>query len=189
MYIHRSLRDRFTQIELPGLQVRDCVLIEISMNRKEKVLVGCIYHHSDNSDKENEDLFCILRNLAHRRHEVLIAGDFNLPRIDWSSWTTPTDHTSTEFKFIEYILDCYMHQHITSPTRGRGTDQPSILDLVLTDDVNCLDDIEITSPLGKSDHSMISMDLKYVFTRHHTSKITFQYNRGDNENTKKGFEC
>lgn len=66
MYIHRSLRDRFTQIELPGLQVRDCVLIEISMNRKEKVLVGCIYSHGDNSDKENEDLFCILRNLAHR---------------------------------------------------------------------------------------------------------------------------
>lgn len=85
MYIHRSLRDRFTQIELPGLQVRDCVLLEISMNRKEKVLFGCIYHHSDNSDEENEDLFCILRNLAHRRHEVLIAGDFNLPQIDWSS--------------------------------------------------------------------------------------------------------
>lgn len=82
-----------------------------------------------------------------------------------------------------------MHQHITSPTRGRGTDQPSILDLVLTDDVNCLDDIEITSPLGKSDHSMISMDLKCVFTRHHTSKTTVQYNRGDNENTKKAFEC
>ena len=42
-----------------------------------------------------------------------------------------------EFKFIEKLRDCYLVQHLTEPTRGRGTNEPSLLDLVLTgDDLN-----------------------------------------------------
>lgn len=52
---------------------------------------------------------------------ILIAGDFDLPQIDWNSWTT--DHRTTKFKFIA------CNQHITTSTRGRGTDDPSVLDL------------------------------------------------------------
>ena len=64
-----------------------------------------------------------------------------------------------EFKFIETIRDCYLHQHITTPTRGRGTEHPNILDLVLTSEVDIIQDIDLSAPYGKSDHCVISIKL------------------------------
>ena len=50
-------------------------------------------------------------------------------------------------------------QHITEPTRQRGSDKPSTLDLILTNEANMISDIKIDSPIGASDHSFISFNL------------------------------
>jgi len=46
-------------------------------------------------------------------------------------------------------------QHTDRPTRQRGTDTPHTLDLVLTYGFS-VQDIEYRSPLGSSDHSVVS---------------------------------
>ena len=42
------------------------------------------------------------------------------------------DTTSCDYRFLEALRDCFMYQHVTQPTRVRGEDEPSLLDLVLT---------------------------------------------------------
>ena len=61
-------------------------------------------------------------------------------------------------KFIEVVCDCYLHQHLEKPTRKRGNDEPSLIDLVLTDEVMQVPDIVYHAPLGKSDHNIISFN-------------------------------
>ena len=63
------------------------------------------------------------------------------------------------------------------PTRARGSDDPHILDLILTND-DFLEDILYYSPIGKSDHSVIVFKCNLSATRAvNTDK--FNYSKGD----------
>jgi len=72
------------------------------------------------------------------RHKI-IAGDLNLPNINWSNYT----------------LEIGGDWHIHDITRLRGTERGNVLNLVFTDDDCVIKDIEIDSPLGRSDHTCI----------------------------------
>ena len=64
----------------------------------------------------------------------------------------PHNEESKEAQFIETIRDCYLYQHLLEPTRSWSTDNPSLIDLVLTNEIMQVSDIEYHAPLGKSDH-------------------------------------
>ena len=93
-----------------------------------------------------------MRKYSHK----CFVGDFNYRNINWVSWTTPHNEDSNEAKFVETIRDCYHHQHIDEPTRRRGNDEPSLIDLVITDEDMQVSDVTHHAPLGKSDHSVIT---------------------------------
>jgi len=62
---------------------------------------------------------------------------------------------SEEQKFIDTLQDNFLFQKVTEPTRWRGSNDPSILDLIITADENAIEEIQYQSPLGKSDHCVI----------------------------------
>ena len=95
-----------------------------------------------------------MRKYSHK----CFVGDFNYRNINWVSWTTPHNEDSNEAKFVETIRDCYLHQHIDEPTRRRGNDEPSLIDLVFTDGDMQVSDVTHHAPLGKSDHSVITLE-------------------------------
>ena len=70
-------------------------------------------------------------------------------------------------------------QHITEPTRGRGTNEPSLLDLALTNDNTAISTIETASGLGKSDHSVIKVVLNCTPTYEPISKTVYKCDKGD----------
>ena len=80
-------------------------------------------------------------------------GDFNLPNIDWDTLLTKGDN-SEEQKCIDTLQDKFLFQKVTAPTRW-GSNDPSILDIIITADENAIEEIEYQSPLGKSDHCVI----------------------------------
>ena len=51
-------------------------------------------------------------------------------------------------------------QHVDKPTRQRGDDEPSILDLVISREY--LSKLEYLSPLGKSDHAIIKLECEVM---------------------------
>ena len=103
-------------------------------------------------------------------------GDFNYPKIDWKIMCTSVPSIEDkEFKFIEKLQDCYLIQHITEPTKGRGTTEPSLLVLVITSEDSEIVSIETASALGKSDHSIIKVILNCTPIHEPTRKTFYKY--------------
>ena len=58
----------------------------------------------------------------------------------------------------ETLRDSFLYQHVEKPTRRRGNDEPSLLDLVLTNEAMQVSNLCHVSPLGKSDHDILVFD-------------------------------
>ena len=88
---------------------------------------------------------------------VTICGDFNMPTINWNDTIADMQGmTPLATSFVDTIDDLFLTQHINQPTRKRGTDRESTLDLVLTDHQQIIKVSTITPPIGKSDHYVVS---------------------------------
>ena len=126
------------------------------------MLFGCFYRSptpSESSVHNAENLNKILCLISKKKysHKCLV-GDFNFPDINWESWTTPHNENSKEFAFIETLRDCFFHQHNMENSRRRGNNEPSLIDLVLTDERMQISDICHQAPLGKSDHTVMTFN-------------------------------
>ena len=44
------------------------------------------------------------------------------------------------------MRDCYWYLHVNEPTRGRGSNKPSVLDLVLSNEEGMVDSVDIEAP-------------------------------------------
>jgi len=62
---------------------------------------------------------------------LMFVGDFNLPGTDWNNLCS-NNNTQYEVEFINMLREFYLLQHLTCPTRARGSDTPHTLDLVIT---------------------------------------------------------
>ena len=80
--------------------------------------------------------------------------------------------------FMDAIDDAFLTQHVMENTRVRGQDNPSCLDLILTESEDSSNSVEYCSPLGSSDHC--------ILTRSYVVSVGFEisprrkcYYRGD----------
>ncbi len=155
--------------------------VTINSNKINPLLIGCIYR-SPNCTVDNElNLFRLLNEISNLRStQIIIAGDFNYPEIDWNNWQTPNEglvHGSGAF--IECLRDSFFYQHVTQPTRGRQNNEPHILDLIITRTEDELSDLEYESPLGMSDHSVLRFNVNYNNTIDIQEKWRFIYDKAD----------
>ena len=100
-----------------------------------------------------------------RIFHLLICGDFNHPEIDWLEETTPESTSNPASMFIECIRDCFLHQHIKKTTHiGKG-EIGNTLGLVFTNEEGMVEDVKRNSPLGKSDHMIITFSFRAYTNR------------------------
>jgi len=94
-------------------------------------------------------------------------GNFNFSDINW----VDMDAVGKEGKeFVKLINDCFLIQHVHSPTRGKN-----ILDLVMTTEQRMVENIKIHSPISNSDHNLLSLRREgRMYTR-----TVYSYMRGD----------
>ncbi len=62
-------------------------------------------------------------------------------------------------KFFKIAEEKFLFQAIKSPTRFRGGNNPSILDLAFTKYPDDVSSVQMLAPLGKSDHVVILLEL------------------------------
>ena len=128
IYTQSSIEHNVVQIYTNSLFQEAC-LIEIQLNGKDTLLFGCFYRSptlNENSETNNHNLNKLLTELCNNKrytHKCFV-GDFNFTDINWTNWNTTHNEESKEAKFIETVRDCYLYQHITKPTRYRGSDEP-----------------------------------------------------------------
>ena len=118
---------------------------------------------------------------------LLILGDFNYKVIQWDELAAP--EKSIEECFLEATLENCLTQHVTEITRRRGDDEPSVIDLVFTNEESMIDSISYNSPLGKSDHMCLTFEFECYWTQKESKKVKRLFHRANYEDMKKALGC
>ena len=152
----------------------------------DKLLVGSVYRPPSNSKEDNAALYNTILSLIEGRSHVLLGGDFNQSDIDWREGTTPKCEASPGAIFMEFVHDSFLFQHVSEPTHFRGTQTPTLIDLVFSNEENMVQNVTYKQPLGKSHHVCIYFDFICYAERTVTSSDTiYNYRKADYEGMRK----
>ena len=136
-------------------ETKESLWLEIEA-ANESLLFGTIYRKGKSSATNDRNIRDMIDIAAKHFKRVMICGDFNMPKIDWKLYSTDASDYSPEMRFINCLDDNFLTQHTVESTRCRGTDNPSTLDLVITDNGQTQAIPKIEAGLGKSDHAVLT---------------------------------
>ena len=151
--------------------------IELNTNNSGKVLVAVIYRPPKANTtwiRNFTDLFS-----QNTYNKIVVLGDFNLPTITWLDGSGFCDSDdSAIFNFCQCLSENNLFQLIDSPTR-----KDNCLDLLLTNIVDCVTNIAVTSSDEAgvpSDHDVITFDLSFSSRiPNDNQQIKFNFKRAD----------
>ena len=124
--------------------LKESVWCRIKLRNNDSLLVGCIYRSPNSSDQNSLELINLFGKARNSRDShKLIMGDFNLKDINWENLTTSVGETHLASLFVECVRDNYFIQHITEPTRIRTGQEPSVLDLIFTNEEDMVSDLKV----------------------------------------------
>ena len=128
--------------------------IKIKLRGSDSLVAGCLYRSPSGDTSRSMDEIDHLFHTVHADNpsHLLICGDLNVPQIDWTSHFSPAPESHVAHKLLASIQDCLLYQHVTQPTRYREGNNPSTLDLVLTNEEGMVSSLSFHPGLGKSDH-------------------------------------
>ena len=131
----------------------ECVFIDVQFSRSTYVRYGLVYRPPDTSFEDSVVLFNHIFDCLQNVSQYLLLGDFNLPDISWSDFTTRTQ-ISQEFLTMCFKLGA--QQCVDFSTRGNN-----ILDLILCSDISIIDKVLPEPPFCTSDHISILCKMIY----------------------------
>ena len=146
------------------------------------MIVGCIYR-SPNITRDNNKLLLDMMQGANSGSysHVIIMGDFNYPEINWSQECSNVGAKHEATKFLEWMRDAYMYQHFKQPTHQRGDQQQNTLDLVLSNELDMVDELNYGPPIGKSHHAVLKWRVGCYCEVNVDRNEIIQYHKGDYE--------
>ena len=155
------------------------IALSIKLKAGDRLTICAVYRSPSSSPENNSNLLELIEEIDQSRSShLLICGDFNYPTINWATMTAYGENNDPN-RFLEKIQGSYWTQHIKDPTRARWTDNPSLLDLVFTNEPNMIDDLVHSSPLGSSDHEILEFKYKCYVFQNKSKKIKYMFDTGD----------
>ena len=106
---------------------------------------------------KTSNLKSLLSCLIHPSYNSVILGDFNLPKIKWSTLEYPLD--GVHDVLFELFSCSGFTLFVTDPTHITHSANNNILDLILSNNQLCLNIDEIGAPLSTSDHAIIHFSI------------------------------
>lgn len=129
----------------------------------EKLRVGVIYRSPSSGMINNNKLNDLISEATSDNPDnLLILGDFNFKEIDWPNGRANTLPGHPAYKFLSTCKNVFLIQNQTEPTRYRDGQEPSLLDLVLTNRDDIINEISTVAGLGKSDHVMLIININWT---------------------------
>ena len=133
-------------------------VFELKTEDSNLLAIEWVYRSPNSTVNNSNNLNLLLKNISDKYNaNLIVLGDFNYPRIDWVHYCTNSCINNSNYKFLETTRDCFFQQYVKNSTRGRNSDNPSLLDLVLSNNDDLIDNVSLLPPLGKSDHSTIEV--------------------------------
>ena len=150
-----AISNKFNTSEIPEFNT-DCEIVwcRVSIKGQKDLCIGSFYRPPDGKLEPLEQLESSLSRVNNNNSNIILAGDFNLPFVDWESDVILPG--ATHVKLYEELLsvfdDAGLCQSNLKPTRKN-----SIFDLLLTSTPKAVNRIE-TIP-GLSDHDAIFAEI------------------------------
>ena len=135
----------------------------VELMLKGNIILACVYRSPNSTHDNSNDINKSLENLSRRFcFNLLVVGDFHYPKIDWQHYSTTSRPNDLNSESLECTRDCFFEQFISEPPSGRGLSQPTLIDLVLTNNSDIIEKVNLDAPLGKSDHSVVEIIMQNV---------------------------
>ena len=159
----------------------ESIWCEVSLDGSDSLLIGSVYRSPNSSSENNKSVNKLIVDISDARSHVLITGDLNYPEIDWLEETSPSDPEHKASQFMEAVRDSFLVQHVKSPTHFRGEQNPTLIDLVLTNEDSMIDKVTHSAPLGKSHHQSLFFNYMCYTSKSKCSSKKFVFSKGDYE--------
>ena len=170
-----------SEVSFTNTTFQEQLWLKLRLDGGDTLYLGCIYR------SPSGDPYMSVRDLSHLLESVcalnpshlLIVGDFNLPQIDWRQNLCMTSESHYAAKFFSAVQDAYLFQHVKEPTRFRDGVEPSLLDLIMTNEEHMIERLDYCPGLGKSDHVLIKGQLACYSTSVEAASIKWNLSRAD----------
>ena len=178
IYIKESISA--AEVSLYASTAMEQLWVSMNLVQGDKLLIGCIYmspsgNRHDGMVELCETLKLGCKNASH----ILVAGDFNVPHVDWLNMYSEEPPAHFSHDLIRCLQDCFMYQHLEYPTRYRHGQTPSLLDLILTNEEGMIRDMQYLPGLSCSDHIILRFTLTCYTEHRKPCDKSMNYRRGD----------
>ena len=130
---------------------------KVQISGKKTLHIEAYYKPHENDEEALLELEGSL-SLVNVNHQILLAGDFNLPGWDWKEHIVkPCNHPSLHYKFGDILDDNNLIQVVELPTRNQN-----ILDLVITNNPNSVKNVSVIPGISDYDCPVVELDLTPV---------------------------
>ena len=173
IYIYTAHHLLATRIETKT-NYHESLWCNIKISQENNFIIGGIYRSPSSCADNNDLLIELLNEITAMRHDhILITGDFNMKQIDWETMLVNGTPNSFQYRLFDTINDLFLNEMIKEPTRFRGSDTPSKLDWILTENADCTENKIVSEPLGLSDHSLISIEYDCIVAKNPDDETSY----------------
>ena len=154
--------------------------VTISNEKEPDLHLHVIYRSPNSSEDNNERLLKYIETLPENS---VVIGDFNLPKIDWTTLSVNATESSLSKRFLDVSLDRFLHQHVDFPTNltphGNEKMTETCIDLLFTDNRDTVASVKSNGHLGKSKHVMIEAEIIIPTMENKTDEMIPDYKKAD----------
>ena len=80
---------------------------------------------------------------------LIVLGNFNYPKIDWVHYRINSIINGSNYKFLENTRNCFFQPYVKNSTKGRTSDNPSLLDFMISNNDDLIDNVFLLAPQVK----------------------------------------
>ena len=131
---------------------QEIIIYEPNTEDSNLLAIACVYRSPNSTVNNSNNLNALLKNISDKYNaNLIILGDFNYPKIDWVHYSTNSSINDPNYKFLETTRDCFFSKkYMKSSTRGKNSHNPSLLDLVMSNNDDLIDNVSLFDTLSHS---------------------------------------
>ena len=80
---------------------------------------------------------------------LIVLGNFNYPKVVWVHYRINSIINGSNYKFLENTRNCFFKQYVKNLTKGRTSDNTSLLDLTISNNDDLIDNASLLAPQVK----------------------------------------
>ena len=165
------------QSNLNSNQIAKLLWVKLEIVGSRPLYIAAYYKPKEDDQNSLDMLRCSLERLIGKKGNILVLGDFNLPKFSWVDCEPSIKPDCTcrtvYYSFDDILNDFNLVELVTEPTR-----QDNILDLVLASNPTLIPSITCIPGLSDNDIVCIEAAVKPTQTKQKRRKIHL-YNKAD----------